>query len=66
MPSPGILRREDLVRTDVSEERIVSIVRTERIAELGTTLTVINNRITLRSNTTNVVRSSPILATLMM
>jgi hypothetical protein len=29
-----------LVRTDVSEERIVSIIRVTRICELGTTLAV--------------------------
>jgi hypothetical protein len=34
----------DLVRIDVSEERIASIIRVTRIGELGTTLTVTNNR----------------------
>jgi hypothetical protein len=33
-----------LVRTDVSEERIASIIRVTRINELGTTLAVTNNR----------------------
>jgi hypothetical protein len=33
-----------LVRTNVSEEFIVSIIRVERICELGTTLTVTSNR----------------------
>jgi hypothetical protein len=40
-----------LVRTDVSEERIASIIRATRIGELGTTLTVTGNRSTLRRNT---------------
>jgi hypothetical protein len=43
MASSGILRRVDLVRTDVSEELSVSIVRVTRISELGTTLAVTNN-----------------------
>jgi hypothetical protein len=33
----------DLVRMDVSEKYIVSILRVERISELGTTLAVTNN-----------------------
>jgi hypothetical protein len=41
-----------LVRTDVSEERIASIIRVSRIGELGTTLTVTSNRSTLRRNAT--------------
>jgi hypothetical protein len=32
-----------LVRTDVSEEVIISIIRMTRIGELGTTLTVNSN-----------------------
>jgi hypothetical protein len=40
-----------LVRTDVSEERSPSIIRVVRIGELGTTLTVTSNRLTLRRNT---------------
>jgi hypothetical protein len=39
-----------LVRTDVSEERIASIIRVTRIFELGT-LAVTSNRRTLRRNT---------------
>jgi N-acetylglutamate synthase-like GNAT family acetyltransferase len=42
-----------LVTTDVSEERIASIIRVTRIGELGTLAVTIN-------------RSSPILVTLMM
>jgi hypothetical protein len=50
-----------LVRTDVSEERITSIIRVTRIGELGKTLAVTSNR-----RTANVVPCSPILVTLMM
>jgi hypothetical protein len=46
MPSSWMLRREALIRTDVSEERIVSIIRVTRIDELGT-LAVTSNRNTL-------------------
>jgi hypothetical protein len=38
MPSSGMLRRVDLIRTEVSEDRIASIIRATRICELGTTL----------------------------
>jgi hypothetical protein len=44
-----------LLRSEVSEERIASIIRVTRICELGTTLAL-----------TNVVRSSPNLVTLKM
>jgi hypothetical protein len=43
-----ILRRVVLVRTDVSKERIVSIIR---FGDLGTMLAVTSNRSTLRRNT---------------
>jgi demethoxyubiquinone hydroxylase (CLK1/Coq7/Cat5 family) len=36
MPSSGMLRRVALVGTDVSEERIASIIRVTRIGEVGT------------------------------
>jgi hypothetical protein len=45
-----MLHRVALVRTDVSEERIVSIIRA-RIGELEITLAVTSNRCTLRRNT---------------
>jgi hypothetical protein len=51
MPSSGMLRRVALVRTDVSEERITSIIRVTRIGELGTALALTNNRRRLRRNT---------------
>jgi hypothetical protein len=38
--SSGMLRRVALVRTDVSEKLIASIIRVTRISELGTTLAV--------------------------
>jgi hypothetical protein len=36
MPSSEMLRRVGHVRTDVSKERIVSVIRLARIGELGT------------------------------
>jgi hypothetical protein len=45
-----MLRREALVRTDVSEELIASFIRVIRIVELVTTLAVTSNRRTLRRN----------------
>jgi archaellum biogenesis ATPase FlaH len=50
MNSSGMLRRVALVTTHVSEERIASIIRVERISELGKTLTLTCNRSTLRRN----------------
>jgi hypothetical protein len=58
---------------DVSEEHSASFIRVTRIGELGTTLDVTSNRLTLRRNTcvrrllvtASVVPSSPILVTLM-
>jgi hypothetical protein len=49
-PYSGMLRRVIHVRTDVSEERIVSIMRVTRIGDLGTTLAVTSHRFTLRRN----------------
>jgi hypothetical protein len=36
VPSSAMWRRVDLVRTDVSEERVASIIKVKRISELGT------------------------------
>jgi hypothetical protein len=66
-----MLRRVDLVRTDVSEELCVSFVRVTRIGELRTTLTVTSKyqvvflRSLRRLLVTANVPSSPILVTLM-
>jgi hypothetical protein len=62
-----MLLRVALVRTEVSEELSVSFIRVTRICELGTMLAVTSNRRTLRQLlvTASVVRSSPILLTLM-
>jgi hypothetical protein len=43
MPSSGMLRRVTLLRPDVSEEHIVSIIRETRIGELGTMFAVTRN-----------------------
>jgi hypothetical protein len=64
-----MLRRVALVRTDVSEQRIASIICVTRIGELGTTLAVPSSRRTQRRQllvTAIVVPTSPILVTLMM
>jgi hypothetical protein len=50
MPSSVMLCRIALLRTNVSDERVASIIRVTRIAELGTILAVTNNRNTLRRN----------------
>jgi hypothetical protein len=49
MASSGMLRRVVLVRSDVSEELCVSIIRVTRIGERGTTLAVTSNRRTPRA-----------------
>jgi hypothetical protein len=49
-------------RTDVSGENIASIIRVEKISELGTTLTVFINALLV---TANDVPSSPILVCVM-
>jgi hypothetical protein len=43
-----MLHRVALVRTDVSEERIASMISVKRIYEVGKTLAVTSNRNTLR------------------
>jgi hypothetical protein len=62
MPSSGMLRRVAVVSTDVSKERISSIIRVTRISELGMLEVTSNQSIV----TANVVPSSLILVTLMM
>jgi hypothetical protein len=57
-----MLPREALVRTDIPEERIASIIRLSRIDEPGTTLAVVYQLLV----TANVVPGSPILVTLIM
>jgi hypothetical protein len=52
-----MLRRVVLVRNDVSEEVIASLIRVTRIGELGTTLAVTSNRRTLRRNEVAFLRS---------
>jgi hypothetical protein len=54
-----------VVRADVSEERIASVIKVKRIIELRT-LAVTSNRCTLMLLVTAKVLSSPILFTLMM
>jgi hypothetical protein len=49
MSSSGMLGRVALVRTDVSEERIASIIAVTRIGEIRTTLAVTSSRSTLRA-----------------
>jgi hypothetical protein len=71
MASSEMLRREALVRTDVSEELNASFIRVTRIDELGTTLAVTTNRRKMRRNgkrllvRATVFPNSPILVTLM-
>jgi hypothetical protein len=65
MPSSGTILLVALVRTDVSEERIVSIIRVRRIDELGTTLAVTSSVLRLLV-TANLVPSWSISVTLMM
>jgi hypothetical protein len=67
MPSSGMVRHAALVRTDVSEEHIASIIRVTKINELET-LAVTSIRSTLQRDimvTANVLPSSPIPVTLM-
>jgi hypothetical protein len=67
MASSGMLRRMALVRTDVSEERSVSIITVTRTGGLGTTLAVTSKRRTLRRLLvmSNIVPSTPVLVTVM-
>jgi hypothetical protein len=65
MPSLGMLRHVALVKIDVSEESIASIIRVTSIGDLETTLAVTSNRSMQRVLVANVVPSSPILVTMM-
>jgi hypothetical protein len=47
-----MLRRVALARTDVSEERAASLIRMERISELGPTLAVTSNQQTVVTTAT--------------
>jgi hypothetical protein len=60
-----MLHRVALVRTNVSEERIASIIRVKRIRELGTTLVILRSTIPLLV-TSNVDPCSLIVSTLVM
>jgi hypothetical protein len=60
-----MLHRVTVVRTDVSEEPITSIVRVTRIGEVGTMLAVFLRSVRWLLVTPNVVPSSPILVTLL-
>jgi hypothetical protein len=72
MSSSGTLDLATLVRTDISEELISSIIRVTRIGELGTALVVPSNRrkpflcIVIQLQVTATVPSSLILVSLMM
>jgi hypothetical protein len=61
-----MLHRVVLVRTDVSKERIASIIRVIRIGELRTTLLVCLRSVRWLLVTANVAPSSPNYVTLMM
>jgi hypothetical protein len=67
MASFQMLRRVAFVRTDDSEELSASFIRVTRIGELGTTLALTSNRLSVRRLLVRakVVPSSPILVTLM-
>jgi hypothetical protein len=68
MPSYDMLRRVALIIINVSEERSVSNIRVTRIGELGTTLAVTSNILSVLQLlvNANIVPSSSILVTLMM
>jgi hypothetical protein len=51
MQSAGMLRRVAIVRTEVIDENIASIIRVTRIGEQRTMLALTSNRSMLRRNT---------------
>jgi hypothetical protein len=53
-----MLRHVTFVITDVSEERIASIIKVTKICELEITVTVTNNRSALRENIISSQRAS--------
>jgi hypothetical protein len=55
MASSGMLRRVALLRTEVTEELSVSIIRMTNIGELETTLALTSNRRTMRRNTKHLI-----------
>jgi hypothetical protein len=57
----GMLRRVDLVRTDVSEELSASFIRVARIGKLRTRLAVTSNRRMLRISTRRNIQEDAIL-----
>jgi hypothetical protein len=52
MPSSGMLRCVDFVRTDVSEDRSATIISVTRNGEVGRTLTITGNRRMLQRDIT--------------
>jgi hypothetical protein len=56
MPSSVMLSRVALVRTDVSDKFIASIITVTRIGEIGTKLTVTSNQRTLQCSSILVIR----------
>jgi hypothetical protein len=56
MPSSGMLCRVGLVGSDVSEERVASIIRVTKIGEIGIVLQVNSNRIKQRASVASYCR----------
>jgi hypothetical protein len=65
MPSSGILRRVIVVRTDVSDQRVASIIEVTRIGDLVTSLIIVFLQSVPRLVVTANVPRSPILVTVM-